>query len=167
MENTWGGMEESELARLRALRHSIAEQVNGVIARANARHPEIHKIGTDAAVPPGALEEILGFYRSELDGTNLEHVIFGHIGDNHLHLNIMPSSPDELRAGKELATRLARRAVELGGTVSAEHGIGRIKHDFLRLQYGDEGMRQMAETKRALDPPCILNRGVVFPEELL
>ena len=167
MENTWGGMEESELARLRALRHSIAEQVNGVIARANARYPVIHKIGTDAAVPPGALEEMFGFYRGELDGTPLEHVIFGHIGDNHLHLNIMPSSPEELRDGKELATRFARRAVELGGTVSAEHGIGRIKHDFLRLQYGNDGMRQMADVKRAFDPSCVLNRGVVFPEELL
>ena len=167
MENTWGGMEESELARLRALRHSIAEQVNGVIARANARYPEIHKIGTDAAVPPGALEEMFGFYRDELNGTPLKHVIFGHIGDNHLHLNIMPSSPEELRAGKELAARFARRAVELGGTVSAEHGIGRIKHDFLRLQYGDDGMKQMAAVKRAFDPSCVLNRGVVFPEELL
>ena len=167
MENTWGGMEESELARLRALRHSIAEQVNGVIARANARYPVIHKIGTDAAVPPGALKEMFGFYRGELDGTPLEHVIFGHIGDNHLHLNIMPSSPEELRDGKELAMRFARRAVELGGTVSAEHGIGRIKHDLLRLQYGDDGMRQMADVKRAFDPSCVLNRGVVFPEELL
>ncbi len=154
MENTWGGMEESELARLRALRHSIAEQVNGVIARANARYPEIHKIGTDAAVPSRALAEMLGFYRSELDGTDLMHVIFGHIGDSHLHLNIMPSTPAELRAGKELAMRFARRAVELGGSVSAEHGIGRIKHDFLRV-------------KRAFDPHCILNRGVVFPEGLL
>ena len=167
MENTWGGMEESELARLSALRHSIAEQVNGVIARANARYPVIHKIGTDAAVPLGALEEMFGFYRGELDGTPLEHVIFGHIGDNHLHLNIMPSSPEELRDGKELAMRFARRAVELGGTVSAEHGIGRIKHDLLRLQYGDDGMRQMADVKRAFDPSCVLNRGVVFPEELL
>ncbi len=167
MENTWGGMEESELAPLRALRHSIAEQVNGVIARANALHPEIHKIGTDAAVPSRALDEMLGFYRRELDGTNLEHVIFGHIGDSHLHLNIMPSSPEELRAGKELAMRFARRAVELGGTVSAEHGIGRIKHDFLPLQYRDDGKSEMADVKRAFDPSCILNRGVVFPEGLL
>ncbi len=104
MENTWGGMEESELARLRALRHSIAEQVNGVIARANARHPEIHKIGTDAAVPSGALEQMLEFYRGELEGTDLERVMFGHIGDNHIHLNIMPSSPEEMRSVKELDT---------------------------------------------------------------
>ncbi len=167
MENTWGGMEEAELVRLRALRHSIAEQVNGVIARANARDPEIHKIGTDAAVPPEALDEMFGFYRSELDRTQLAHVVFGHIGDNHLHLNIMPSSVEELLAGKELAMRFARRAVELGGTVSAEHGIGKIKHDFLRLQYGDEGIRQMARVKRVFDPSCVLNRGVVFPDEFL
>jgi D-lactate dehydrogenase (cytochrome) len=167
MEDTWGGMEEADLARLRALRHSIAEQVNGVIARANARHPEIHKIGTDAAVPGSALDEMFAFYRSELAGTGLRHVIFGHIGDSHLHLNIMPGTPDELKAGKELATRFAAKAVELGGTVSAEHGIGRLKHEFLRLQYGDEGMRQMAAVKVALDPARVLNRGVVFPEELL
>ena len=167
MEDTWGGMDESDVARLRALRHGIAEQVNGVIARAKAKHPEIHKIGTDAAVPARALPEMFAFYRSELEGTGLRHVVFGHIGDSHLHLNIMPSSPGELAAGKELAMRFARRAVELGGSVSAEHGIGKLKHDFLRLQYGDGGMREMAEVKRAFDPACVLNRDVMFPQTLL
>jgi len=79
----------------------------------------------------------------------------------------MPSSPEDLAAGKDLATRFARKAVGFGGTVSAEHGIGRIKHDFLRLQYGDDGMKQMATVKKAFDPPLVLNRGVVFPEEFL
>ncbi|MBN2564946.1 MAG: FAD-binding oxidoreductase [Candidatus Eisenbacteria bacterium] len=167
MEDTWGGLEESELERLRLLRHSIAEEVNGAIARAKALHSGIHKIGTDASVPDDALEIMFGFYRSELDVTNLAHVVFGHIGDNHLHLNIMPRTPEELQQGKELAKRFAARAVELGGSVSAEHGIGKIKHEFLRLQYGDEGLRQMAAVKRAFDPPCILNRGVIFPEALL
>jgi D-lactate dehydrogenase (cytochrome) len=167
MDSTWGGLDESELENLRSLRHSIAEQVNGAIARANALHPGIHKIGTDASVPDDALETMFAFYRSELDGTNLAHVVFGHIGDNHLHLNIMPRNPDELAAGKKLAARFAARAVELGGSVSAEHGIGKIKHEFLTLQYGEEGLRQMAAVKMAFDPPCVLNRGVMFPEALL
>ena len=89
------------------------------------------------------------------------------VGDSHLHLNIMPADSDELKRGKELALGFARKAVELGGTVSAEHGIGRLKHDFLRAQYGDEGLAQMAEVKRAFDPPGILNRDVMFPAELL
>jgi D-lactate dehydrogenase (cytochrome) len=110
---------------------------------------------------------MFAFYRSELEGTELRHVIFGHIGDSHLHMNIMPSDPGELEAGKALAMRFAERAVALGGTVSAEHGIGRIKHDFLRLQYGQEGMKEMAAVKKVLDPARVLNRGVVFPAELL
>ncbi len=167
MEQTWGGMEEADLERLKALRHALPEEVNNTIARAKARYPEIHKIGTDAAVPGDALETVLDDYREALSGTGLRHVVFGHIGDNHLHLNILPDTPEELAVAEDLAVRFARKAVELGGTVSAEHGIGKLKHAFLRLMYGDEGLREMAATKLALDPGGILNRAVMFPEELL
>lgn len=167
MERTWGGLEESELARVRALRHGVAEQVNSVIARANADHPEIHKVGTDAAVPPDALPGMLAYCRDLLEGTGLRYVVFGHIGDSHLHLNIMPADPEGLRRGKELATDIARRAVALGGTVSAEHGIGKLKHEFLRIMYGDEGLAAMAAVKRAVDPCGVLNRDVMFPAGLL
>jgi D-lactate dehydrogenase (cytochrome) len=167
MERTWGGMEEADLARLRALRHGLPEEVNAAVARAKAVHPEIHKIGTDLAVPGGALVEMVRAYRDGLDGTGLAYVVFGHVGDSHLHLNVMPRTPDELRAAKALALSFARRAVALGGTVSGEHGIGKLKHELLRVQYGDDGLRQMAAVKRALDPGGILNRGVMFPEDLL
>jgi D-lactate dehydrogenase (cytochrome) len=167
MENTWGGLEESELTKLRALRHSIAEEVNGVIARAKANHPEIHKIGTDAAVPHESLPAMFEFYRSELEPTGLSYVVFGHVGDSHLHLNIMPADPGELRLGKKLALGFAARAVEMGGTVSAEHGIGKLKHEFLRVQYGDAGLAEMAAVKLAFDPTAVLNRGVMFPSALL
>jgi D-lactate dehydrogenase (cytochrome) len=167
MDRTWGGMEEGELVKLRALRHSVAEEVNNVIARAKADHPEIHKVGTDAAVPDSELEAIFAFYRSELDASGLRYVVFGHVGDSHLHLNIMPRDPAELRRAKEMALAVAREAVRMGGTVSAEHGIGKLKHDFLRLMYGDEGLAEMAAVKRALDPAGVINRGVMFPESLL
>lgn len=167
MERTWGGMEESEIARLKALRHGVAEQVNGEIARARNAHPEIHKVGTDAAVPPDSLEPMFAFLRERLEGTGLRFVVFGHIGDNHLHMNIMPRDVDELKAAKGVAMSVAEKAVLVGGTVSAEHGIGKLKHDFLRVMYGDRGLIEMASVKRALDPGCVLNRGVMFPESLL
>lgn len=167
MEDTWGGLEESELAKLRGLRHSIAEEVNGAIARAKADHPEIHKIGTDAAVPHESLPEMFDLYRSELEPAGLSYVVFGHVGDSHLHLNIMPGDSSELKLGKELALRFAARAVELGGTVSAEHGIGKLKHEFLRVQYGDAGLAEMAAVKLVFDPSAVLNRGVMFPSALL
>jgi D-lactate dehydrogenase (cytochrome) len=167
MERTWGGMEEADLERLLALRHSVAEEVNHVIARAKAEHPEIHKIGTDAAVPPQKLEEMFRFYRERLDGTGLSYVIFGHVGDSHLHLNIMPRDEGELRVAEDLALSFAERAVGLGGTVSAEHGIGKLKHEFLKVLYGEDGIAQMAAVKRAFDPAGILNRGVMFPGDVL
>ncbi len=167
MDRTWGGLEESEIVRLKALRHGVAEEVNSTIARAKARHPEIHKVGTDAAVPSGELRGMLAYCRELLDPSGLRYIVFGHIGDSHLHLNIMPRDPAELADGKELATAVATRAVELGGTVSAEHGIGRLKHEFLRVMYGDGGLEEMAAVKRALDPQGVLNRGVMFPAELL
>ena len=167
MERTWGGMEDADLARLKALRHSLPEEVNAAIARAKVVHPEIHKVGTDLAVPGGALLDMVRAYREGLDGTGLAYVVFGHIGDSHLHLNVMPRTPDELAAAKALALSFAGRAVALGGTVSGEHGIGKLKHEFLRIQYGDDGLRRMAAVKRSLDPGGVLNRGVMFPEELL
>ena len=167
MERTWGGMDDADLARLRALRQGLPEEVNGAVARAKAVHPEIHKVGTDIAVPHEALEGMFRLYRESLEDTGLAYVVFGHIGDSHLHLNIMPRTPDELRAAKALALRFAEHAVSVGGTVSGEHGIGKLKHEFLRVQYGEDGVRQMVAVKRALDPRGILNRGVMFPEALL
>jgi len=167
MEHTWGGMEESDLVRLRALRHSIAEQVNGVIARAKASCPEIHKIGTDIAVPRDRLGEMFAYYRDTLAGVDLEYVVFGHIGDSHLHLNIMPADLDQLRKAEELALEFARQAVSMGGTVSAEHGIGKLKHELLKVLYGEDGLREMAALKKAFDPSGMLNRGVMFSADLL
>jgi D-lactate dehydrogenase (cytochrome) len=106
-------------------------------------------------------------YRDALAGTDLEYVVFGHIGDSHLHLNIMPADPDQLRVAEGLALQFARQAVKMGGTVSAEHGIGKLKHEFLEALYGEDALREMAALKKAFDPSGMLNRGVMFPADLL
>jgi D-lactate dehydrogenase (cytochrome) len=60
-----------------------------------------------------------------------------------------------------------KRAVEVGGTISAEHGIGKLKREYLRLLYSEERLREMAALKRAFDPAGILGRGNIFSEEYL
>ena len=55
----------------------------------------------------------------------------------------------------------------MGGAVSAEHGVGKIKRDFLRTMYGKEGLLEMARVKAAFDPTLMLARGNLFPEEIL
>jgi D-lactate dehydrogenase (cytochrome) len=102
-----------------------------------------------------------------LRASSLQYVIFGHIGDNHVHVNILPRDDAQAAQAREIYKQFIARAVRVGGTISAEHGVGKIKRDYLRTLYGDEALRQMAALKRAFDPACILGRGNIFAEEFL
>ncbi|MFX1332698.1 MAG: FAD-binding oxidoreductase [Promethearchaeota archaeon] len=157
-ESSWAGMDRSELAKMKTVRHFVPETVNATIAMRKAEYHEVHKIGTDMAVPDEALRDYLKFYRETLESQGMEYVIFGHIGDNHLHVNMLPRNNDEVPEGMDNYMTFAKRAVELGGTVAAEHGIGKLKRDFLVVMYGEEGIKEIQTVKRALDPKWLLNR---------
>ena len=58
---------------------------------------------------------------------------FGHIGENHLHVNLLPKNEAEQKIAKDTILNYARKGINLGGTVSAEHGIGKIKHQYLNF----------------------------------
>jgi len=88
-------------------------------------------------------------------------VIFGHIGDAHVHVNLF-SDPAEADRATAVLKDLARRAVELGGTVSAEHGVGKRKAHLLELQYTPQELEMMRAVKRRLDPAGILGRGTML-----
>lgn len=161
-ELSFAGSDTEVGQEIRAFRHAIPEAVNSTNARRAAAVPGIHKLSTDMAVPDGALVKIYRIYREALERENLEFVIFGHAGDNHLHVNVMARDLAELEKGKELYLNFAREVVKLGGAVSAEHGIGRIKRDFLLIQYDDEILAAMKAIKRIFDPKNLLNRGVLL-----
>ena len=110
---------------------------------------------------------MLRFYQDALRGGDLRYTIFGHIGDNHVHVNILPRNDNEAERAWSIYRQFIRRAVEVGGTISAEHGIGKLKREYLRELYGDEHLREMAALKRAFDPEGILGRGTMFDESLL
>jgi D-lactate dehydrogenase (cytochrome) len=119
------------------------------------------------SVPDEAFAAMLRFYEDSLRGGNLRYTIFGHIGDNHVHVNILPRDDAEAERAREIYRTFIRRAVEVGGTISAEHGIGKLKREYLRELYGDKHLREMAELKQAFDPAGILGRGNMFSEEFL
>ena len=79
------------------------------------------------AVPDSELEKMIDLYHAALDSTSLQYVMFGHIGNNHVHVNILPSSLQDYELGKNLYLEWAREVIRMGGTVSAEHGIGKLK----------------------------------------
>jgi D-lactate dehydrogenase (cytochrome) len=161
-DDSWFASSEIDQARLKEFRHALPVLVNEWLAHHGQR-----KISTDMALPDDQFAEMMGFYRENLKASGLKFVVFGHIGDNHLHVNILPRNDIEAAAARTLYERFIKRAVELGGTVSAEHGIGKLKRDYLRVLYGDTFLREMASLKRAFDPACILGRGNMFSEDLL
>jgi FAD/FMN-containing dehydrogenase len=120
------------------------------------------KLGSDYAIPLARNREMLAFYHAHLLQQALDYVIFGHIGDAHVHVNILPKSQAEFEAGQRLMLDFARHAVELGGTVSAEHGLGKRKAHLLELQYTPAQIQAMRAVKKRLDPQWLLNRGNLF-----
>jgi D-lactate dehydrogenase (cytochrome) len=161
-EECWSAMERDERERLRIFRHALPETVNSIIAEARKAHPGITKLGTDMAVPDEHLERIVAVYRKKLDDAGLKYVIFGHIGNSHLHVNILPRNPADYAVGWELYHDFAETVVKLGGSPAAEHGIGKLKPDFLRLLVGDRGVAEMRAIKNVFDPAGVLGVGTLF-----
>ncbi len=157
----WGALTLRDNMRLKSFRHAVPEMINAIIANKKLSNPNIHKVGTDMAVPDLHLEKIMHYYRSVLEKESLFAVTFGHIGNNHLHVNMIPDSDRELARAKELYRMFAEKAVQLGGSVSAEHGIGKLKKPYLAIQYPARYIEQMRAVKQAVDPDSLMNPGTM------
>jgi FAD/FMN-containing dehydrogenase len=156
-EGSWFATTANDRERFRKFRHSLPELVNDTVRRSGAL-----KMNTDFAVPLERNREMLAYYRRRLEEEFPgRYVIFGHIGDAHVHVNLFsdPANPD---AAAGLLKEFARHAAELGGTVSAEHGVGKRKAALLALQYSPEDLETMRAVKRRLDPANILGRGTMW-----
>jgi D-lactate dehydrogenase (cytochrome) len=159
---SWFATNEQDQAKLREFRHALPVLMNEWFA-----HYRQRKVSTDMAVPDKEFAGMLKFYQDALRGGDLRFTIFGHIGDNHVHVNILPRNDEEAARAREIYLKFIQRAVAVGGTISAEHGIGKLKREYLRELYGEEHLREMAALKRAFDPAGILGRGNIFSEDLL
>jgi FAD/FMN-containing dehydrogenase len=160
LEASWFATSAADRERFRRFRHAVPEAVNDLVRQRN-----LTKMGSDFAVPIARNREMLGVYREALNREfSGQYVIFGHIGDAHLHANILPANDAEWARAKRLMTDFARRAVEMGGTVSAEHGLGKRKRDFLPIQFTAAEIEEMKQVKARLDPQGLLGRGTLFAE---
>ncbi len=161
-EKSYFADSEKEREKLRALRHALPEMINDIVKR-----NKLPKVGTDIAVPERAFPEMFEFYKEKLVPSKIDFVIFGHIGENHMHVNMLPKTEDQFKKSRSIYMEFVKKAVGLSGTVSAEHGIGKLKHAFLEAMYGRKTLEEMAMLKKSLDPVCILGLDNIFPKELL
>jgi FAD/FMN-containing dehydrogenase len=159
LENdSWFAVSAADRERFRQFRHALPERCNDRIRRSG-----FMKLSTDYAVPLEHTRDIMRIYRRELDRNFAgNYVIFGHIGDAHVHINTFSESPRQFERAKALMDDLAREAVALGGTVGAEHGLGKRKAHLLQVQYSPQEIEAMRAVKRRFDPQWLLGRGTIF-----
>lgn len=157
-EQSWFGESAQDRERFRAFRHALPELVNERVRRNGFR-----KLNSDFAVPAESSSEMMAFYVERLEAALPgRYVVFGHIGDAHVHVNILPETEDDAIRGSSLMVEFARKAVSLGGTVSAEHGLGRNKAHLLEIEFSPAQIEAMRAVKRRIDPRWLLGQGVLF-----
>lgn len=162
IEPSWIALTPDEQQAIRDFRHALPAQVNEWYAKFKQR-----KISTDMAVPHARFPELMTSYQTKCAAEGFDYILFGHIGDAHLHLNILPKNADEAKRAKDLYRTFIREALAMGGTISAEHGVGKLKSEYLVEMFGEAGAREMARVKKAIDKALILNIGNVIPEPYL
>jgi FAD/FMN-containing dehydrogenase len=157
-EQSWFGFSAADRERFRAFRHALPTMIVD-----KARHGNTPKFGTDFAVPIDRNRELYRYYRERCSKLFPDqYTIFGHIGDANVHVNLLPNTPKDAERAEELMEDFARYVVSLGGTVAAEHGVGKHKTNLLQLMYSAEEIEAMRDVKRKLDPHWLLGRGTIF-----
>ena len=123
-----------------------------------------HKISEDIVVPRSRLAEMVTYLHDSGDRYGFPVPVFGHAGDGNMHVNIMLDKNDPLemeKAGTFLKI-LFDKVIEVGGTITGEHGIGITKAPYLGMEISRDGLVLMKRIKEAFDPRGILNPGKIF-----
>lgn len=156
------GASEIEIAHSEAERERLWKARRAVSPALGQIKPG--KINEDVTVPRTRIPALIRAIQQLAEKYTLTIVCFGHAGDGNIHTNIMldRDDEDELRRSERAVEELFRIVLELGGTLSGEHGIGITKSPFLQWEIGAEGYQAMWQIKSALDPLNILNPGKMF-----
>lgn len=146
---------------LRELRHHIPVTINEQVRQYHEAGGG--KVSTDWWVPLSQIEGAIALATAEWQSLGLATYLFGHIGNGHPHINVIPHNGTERAAAQAIVQRQCQRAAAAGGGVSGEHGIGKLKRDLLRVQHPAQVIERMVALKRQFDPHWILGRNTLFP----
>lgn len=123
-----------------------------------------HKISEDVVIPRSRLSDFVAFLENLSQKYGLPVPAFGHAGDGNLHVNIMldKNNAGEMEKAEEIVKDLFEKVIQIGGTLSGEHGIGITKAPYLQMEISPAGLEIMSRIKKAFDPKGILNPGKIF-----
>ncbi|KYD32751.1 hypothetical protein B4110_3581 [Parageobacillus toebii] len=136
-----------------------------LVSPAIARHKPT-KISEDATVPRSQIPAFLKRLRDIKHQFDIDLVVFGHAGDGNLHPNILCDQRDreEMEKVEKAVAAIFEAAIDLGGTLSGEHGIGIMKKAFMPMEFDRFSLEMMQRIKEAWDPNGIMNPGKIFPK---
>lgn len=167
IEDTNVAQTYAEIEHHKFLRHYVPEHV---IALSKSYNQALQV--TDYSVPSERFREIFNYcvqmgenFEKIQSSHRLGYVFFAHAGDSHVHLTLLPSNDNEASIGNETLIRIMNKVLELGGTIAAEHGLGKKTFNnepAICLQYGSEGLEDIKSMKQIIDPKLLLN-----PENLI
>ncbi len=147
----------AECRRIWHARHQVYEATV-------ALRPGCRGMPTDVCVPVSRLADCIEESRADLTESGVFAPIVGHVGDGNFHLTIVvdPDSEEEVAAAIGLSERLVKRALDMEGTCTGEHGVGTGKIKYLPLEHDAETMAMMHRIKDAMDPLGLMNPGKVL-----
>jgi glycolate oxidase len=149
------------VAQGEAQRREIWEVRRYLSVNLKAIHPM--KLSEDIAVPRSRIPQMVARAKAIGASVGLEVATYGHAGDGNLHCNVMYDRVEERPRVDEAVAAILRAAIELGGTITGEHGVGLAKRDFLELEQGREAVALQRRLKAVFDPLGLLNPGKIFP----
>ncbi|WP_254821604.1 FAD-binding oxidoreductase [Haloglomus halophilum] len=122
----------------------------------------------DITVPISKYPDIIRYAKELGEEHDIMVPVFGHAGDGNVHYSVMVDPEDDamVETGEEIYDAVVRKAIEMGGTCTGEHGIGGGKREYLELEHGEGAVEAMRRIKGALDPKDTLNPGKIFPETI-
>jgi len=156
LDDSWFAQSPRDQEHFYRFRHEIPLILN----EENSRLGRV-KIGTDMAVGDEHFLDMMRFYRGRLEQSGLDYVMFGHIGDNHLHINLLPGR-EEAGAARDTCQSLVDQILTWRGTISAEHGVGKLKKDYFRQMVGERALCELRQIKERLDPGGRLGVGNIL-----
>lgn len=151
---------DKQKEEIRKLRHHIPQAINETWRP--YRKVGGGKVGSDWWVPVPQLEKMMHFVYSEGAKLSIPFLAFAHIGRGHPHVNYLCKTAEEKQRAEAMLLQCCRKAVELGGGVSGEHGIGKLHRDLLPIQWPQEKIDWMRKVKSEYDPDWILGRGNIL-----
>lgn len=161
-DQAWAVSEEREVERMRSFRHAAAETTNLFIEEMRRTDPRITKLGTDMSLSNADFMKVIKHYEEDVENSNLKSCIFGHVFDNHMHVNILPKSFEEYTRGIELMKKWMQEVLKEEGSVVGEHGIGKLKKEFFFEYIPKDYIQVCKDLKQEFDPNGFWNPGNIF-----